>query len=299
MPFGTPAGFQHDVSLGAIFRSVCTYYNPYVCVGVECDCVGVESGMWRLKAFVVAPKSPTDGKKADKSTSHLKQIATTEPYSSFGLKRYRDFRGISVLLVAVFSSVQSSHAFSLPPNTNPQSNTLMPPFNKPATAEEVVQNQLYHYRQKDLESAYQYCSPDNQEATGDISEHESMVNTPPYDLILGHERADVLLEILPDDAPRDGTHESACYLVCIRPNRSARKSYPVWFWWELSRHQQTSGKDGDKEGLFACGEWRVDSVAPDFEDLDFEAESLAMFVDEGEEDDDDDDGMTFYMDFGL
>ena len=95
----------------------------------------------------------------------------------------------------------------------------------------------------------------------------SMVKTPPYDLILGHERADVLLEVLPEgsrppvqrqqqqqqgrsggadgdnnddidkyeDDDEEERSEVACLLVCIRPNKDARHNFPVWFWWELSK----------------------------------------------------------------
>lgn len=97
-------------------------------------------------------------------------------------------------------------------------------------------------------------------------EFERLVNLPPYDLIVGHERADVLLELVlkppslqtlsgddafdivddevdedeEDDDEDDDSDEAivkdvACCLVCIRPNRKSRnKGRPVWFWWEMS-----------------------------------------------------------------
>jgi hypothetical protein len=84
---------------------------------------------------------------------------------------------------------------------------------------------------------------------------------------VGHERADVLLELVmkppslqslssgggdEDDAVDDDEEDDddedeedneedsivkdvACCLVCIRPNRTSRnKGHPVWFWWEMS-----------------------------------------------------------------
>ena len=85
---------------------------------------------------------------------------------------------------------------------------------------------------------------------------------------------------------------ASCYLVCIKPGKHAKSQYPVWFWWEVSKHilNEDESLDGD-------GEWRVDCVMPDFEDLDFEAENLAEYLGD-EEEDEDFDGFTFYMDFG-
>ena len=131
-----------------------------------------------------------------------------------------------------------------------------------------------------------------------MKEFVEMLNIPPYDLILGHERADVLLEVLPDGATasREGTHDVACCLVCIRPNRKAKKRCPVWFWWELSKQDLEEGEEVGVVGKGGAGEWVVDCVMPDFDDLEFETESLSI----QEFDDDDDDGeVTFFWDLGF
>ncbi len=108
-------------------------------------------------------------------------------------------------------------------------------------------------------------------------EFERLVNLPPYDLIVGHERADVLLELVlkppslqtlsisntigddafnivddevdeddennddeDDDSDEAIVKDVACCLVCIRPNRKSRnKGHPVWFWWEMSLIEMT------------------------------------------------------------
>lgn len=105
------------------------------------------------------------------------------------------------------------------------------------------------------------------------------MNLPPYDLIVGHERADVLLELVvkppttqslkvgddaayfiddEDDDDEEGEEEEdddaivkdvACCLVCIRPNRKSRnKGHQVWFWWEMSLIEMSTTHDDD---LFA------------------------------------------------
>mmetsp|Transcript_16416 Transcript_16416/g.31383 ORF Transcript_16416/g.31383 Transcript_16416/m.31383 type:complete len:313 (-) Transcript_16416:142-1080(-) len=130
------------------------------------------------------------------------------------------------------------------------------PHPNPQTPEQTIQNQLHHFQRRDLRSAYAYASPANKRATGPFSQFVEMVNTPPYDLILGCERFDVLLEVLPDgdsgeegrgagalerrDDGRDGDPmkvkaKTSCCLVCIRPGRHARKRFPVWFWWEVCK----------------------------------------------------------------
>ncbi|KAL7515790.1 hypothetical protein ACHAWX_000867 [Stephanocyclus meneghinianus] len=201
------------------------------------------------------------------------------------------------LLTTTLLFLPTSHSFSLPSiPSSPSSNAA-----RDSTGERLVKTQLIHYQTNNLSDAYSLCSPWNQEATGSLEDFEELVNTPPYDLILGHERADIMMEVLPDK-PKGGQDEgtqAACYLVCIKPGKNARKRYPVWFWWEVSRHFFEEDEEGDLVDDDAEGEWMVDCVMPDFEDFDFEAESLAQYLGDEEEDDDNPDGMTFYLDFGL
>jgi len=131
-------------------------------------------------------------------------------------------------------------------------------------------------------------------------------------LILGHQRADVLLEVVPGDTidlslnEDDGVESESgmlddhgnvvCCLVCIRPNGKARKKYPVWFWWEMSKMGQKMELE-EEEDTMTRNEWMVDSIMPDFEDLDFETESLSIEDFLEEEDGDDGDDLTIYWDF--
>ena len=173
--------------------------------------------------------------------------------------------------------------------SSPQSR--QPPFPKPSCPEELVQNQLFYYQTSNLPKAFEISSPENQKAFGSLPEFERQLQIPPYDLLLNHERADVLLEIVPDDAmthanlllDQKGIIEVSCCLACIRPNKNARRTYPVWFWWEMSKQRQ--GNDII---------WMVDCIMPDFEDLDFETEALSIedFGNEGG----DDDELTIFWD---
>ena len=222
----------------------------------------------------------------------------------------------AVLFVA--SGIHKTTAFSM---NSPLTPTQPPPFANPSTPEEVVQNQLFYYQTSQLSKAYDLCSPGNKQATGSLKEFERLHNVPPYDLILNHERADVMLEVMNtafDSAGGGGPVRDAelyigaeelagedegrklldvaCCLVHIRPNRKARRQFPVWFWWEVSKlPDDTTEISGDVDG-----KWMVDCILPDFEDLDFETESLSIenFLDE-EDLDDDDDEITIYWDFEV
>ncbi|KAL7512423.1 hypothetical protein ACHAXN_009394 [Cyclotella atomus] len=167
----------------------------------------------------------------------------------------------------------------------------------PITGEQIVQTQLSHYKTSNLSEAFKLCSPWFQDTTGTLSDFESAINESPYNLLLNHERADILLETIQDVDPNqkeeDGSirAEAACYLVCVKPGAGAESRYPVWFWWEVSRHYFEEEEELEDEDV--VGEWRVDCVMPDFEDLEFEAESLVQFFEEDEEEG----GPDFFMDF--
>eukprot|EP00581_Thalassiosira_minuscula_P015954 CAMPEP_0183721952 /NCGR_PEP_ID=MMETSP0737-20130205/14052_1 /TAXON_ID=385413 /ORGANISM="Thalassiosira miniscula, Strain CCMP1093" /LENGTH=274 /DNA_ID=CAMNT_0025952023 /DNA_START=95 /DNA_END=919 /DNA_ORIENTATION=- len=244
---------------------------------------------------------------------------------------------ILITFAVVCIPIPTTFAFSTIPNSN-SNNSPPPPFPHPANAEEAVQNQLHYYQTLQLSEAYDCCSAQNQAATGPIEEFERQLKVPPYDLLLGHERADVLLEVLPedvsvalastdgdadDDESGGGENESssrgiieknmtvACILVCLRPHRKARRKYPVWFWWEMSKKLEddttNNNNDDDRIGINDTtttkndndsSKWMVDCIMPDFEDLDFETESLSIeqFGGGGGEEDNDDE-LTIYWDF--
>ena len=153
-----------------------------------------------------------------------------------------------------------------------------------------MQAQLTHYKNGDVAKVYELCSPWFQDVTGSLNDFEEAINQTPFNLLLGHKSADILLETLPDTPKKDQGDiiQAACYLVCVKPGIHAPSHYPVWFWWETSRHLEDLD-DGEAEG-----EWKVDCVMPDFDDLEFEAESLAQYLGDG---DDDFDGFLFDMNF--
>ena len=223
-----------------------------------------------------------------------------------------------------------SDAFSVDPSQG------QPPFQNPSSPEEAIQNQLYYYKTNQLSNAYyKCCSPSNKDATGGLQEFERQLQSPPYDLLIGHESSDVMLEIKPDggfdktsftsisnndsddnvEDENDGISDVACCLVCIRPNRKGRKQYPVWFWWEMSLVPHDDDDDNDldmEDGLATTSltattnisesdndrrgkKWMVDCIMPDFDDLDFETQSLSI-EDFGDEDGDEDE-LTIYWDF--
>jgi len=108
------------------------------------------------------------------------------------------------------------------------------------------------------------------------------------------------MEIIPDgmeDNEENGVLDVACCLVCIRPNRGGRSGHSVWFWWEMSKVRISELDDeyhvttGD---LSNGWKWMVDCIMPDFEDLDFEAQSLSI---EDFEDGEDEDELTILWDF--
>eukprot|EP00579_Thalassiosira_antarctica_P009221 CAMPEP_0201877686 /NCGR_PEP_ID=MMETSP0902-20130614/9046_1 /ASSEMBLY_ACC=CAM_ASM_000551 /TAXON_ID=420261 /ORGANISM="Thalassiosira antarctica, Strain CCMP982" /LENGTH=274 /DNA_ID=CAMNT_0048405189 /DNA_START=105 /DNA_END=929 /DNA_ORIENTATION=+ len=216
-----------------------------------------------------------------------------------------------ILITSSIILIPTSHAFSIPSNSLPSPRP--PPFHNPSTPEEAIQNQLHYYQTSQLLQAYQCCSPQNQEDTGSLSDFERLLKLSPYDLLLNHERADVLMEVIPPDS-WDGSGKVdnvACCLVCIRPGRMARRRYPVWFWWEMSKMEEeeydatTTNENDDITNNASSSstsdggggsKWMVDCIMPDFEDLDFEAESLSIDDFDGEDGDDDDGELTIYWD---
>jgi len=191
-----------------------------------------------------------------------------------------------------------------------------PPQSPYLTPESVVVSQLKALETGDIESAYRHASPANKEAVGDLESFAEMCCFPPYDLLLNHERADVWMEVVPDevahfsfdddddddddDVDDDGGSRNMtmvkgdviCLLVCIIPGRTSRKPKrtPMWYWWELSKQEGIVGWEEH------AGEWMVDGIMPDFEDLD--ADSEIIFAG-GDEDDDDDSEEVIYLDWEL
>lgn len=102
-----------------------------------------------------------------------------------------------------------------------------------------------------------------------------------------------MLETIPDTPDKGESIQAACYLVCIKPGKDAPTQYPVWFWWETSRHY-LNDEELDDENYE--GEWKVDCVVPDFEDLEFETESLVELLNQEDGDYEEGELLSFFMD---
>ncbi|KAL3805730.1 hypothetical protein ACHAW5_010933 [Stephanodiscus triporus] len=170
-------------------------------------------------------------------------------------------------LLLAAACVPGIRAFSVPSNPSSSSSSSSSsrrrhdhgplPFSNPQSPEEAIQNQLHYYKTGRLDVVYgTYCSPGNKESIGSFEEFERQVLIPPYDLIVGHERADVLLELVDvspslsgkdeeeeeddedDDEEGEEDDEDARIL-------NARSRHPVWFWWEVSLVEEDDASTTD------------------------------------------------------
>jgi hypothetical protein len=133
------------------------------------------------------------------------------------------------------------------------------------SAERVVREQLDALKDDDIRRAYGCYSPGSKEAIGGCESFSELVNSPPFETLLNHKEAQVLMtsQIHSED-------ESGC-LVKIILDKKWRKKYKsapcLYFIWELSREDEDSP-------------WLVDAFMPDFDDVDFEAIELVDDMDE-------------------
>jgi hypothetical protein len=99
----------------------------------------------------------------------------------------------------------------------------------PSTSpEEIIYSQLAALRQDNMADVYRYASPANKMQTGTLETFGRMVRSPPYNFLVRHEEADILLE--------SQLGASRQYLVRIVPNAKSfpRKTTTVEYWWSLS-----------------------------------------------------------------
>jgi hypothetical protein len=145
--------------------------------------------------------------------------------------------------------------------------------------EHVVQAHLLAIQQSDFKSAFELCSPGLIEECP-WSSFTDMISEPPFRPIVGHVKADVLMTI------HDKGQESLlCFLVRVVPSKKVQREsifktqQPcLHYWWEISIQYHDGPLDG-------C--WMIDSILPDFEDMEFDPLDLEM-----QEDDDGDDDFT-------
>jgi hypothetical protein len=140
--------------------------------------------------------------------------------------------------------------------------------------EEIVRNQLDAFQNRDIETAFHYASPENQVLTGPSwQEFEQLMESQAnYSPILGHVESTVLMTVANDDW-------GICCLVRIIPNSNnsnknkneagqrqhQQQSKCLEYWWELTKRQEGDAMEG-------C--WMIDSVQPDFEDMELDLNDI-------------------------
>lgn len=156
----------------------------------------------------------------------------------------------------------------------------LPLPNKSHTPLDIVNFQLSALQDDDMYTVFKYASPSNKAATGPWQRFSNMVRQEPYGILVGHDRAEVLLEwkesppsrqlgssykcvvrvwssSFSTDAKKVGVVDSSSDDISIGSKASSRNSAVVCkeFYWTLSEQNEA----GDP--LFA-GCWMVDGVYP-------------------------------------
>jgi hypothetical protein len=151
--------------------------------------------------------------------------------------------------------------------------------------EEIVQAQLKALQQSDVDWSFKFFSPGAQQDFGSSEDFGQLLGLAPFDPILGHVKADVLLTTA---SPASSTIDivfgddavTCCCLVRIVPSDKIRKKRRIpclEYWWELSLGEETGPLDG-------C--WMVESIMPDFEDMELTDLDFVDMLADGEEFDD-------------
>ena len=123
------------------------------------------------------------------------------------------------------------------------SRTKVQSFSPATTQELIVESQLVALQQDDMQSVYDLASPTNKAQTGTIDRFSQMVKQGPYQNLIGHQRASILLT--------SDIAASKQLLVRVVPKGYPKKSI-VEYWWSLSRC-----RSGPSEGCYM-----VDAVIP-------------------------------------
>lgn len=138
------------------------------------------------------------------------------------------------------------------------SNGLVTPSS--ISPERVVEEQLRALKESKMSRAFGCYSPESREVIGDDENFEELVTGAPFDAIIDHKDAQVLLITQLES-------EVASCLVRIIPNKKLKKYNRVpclHYWWELSKREDEDEEDNE-------GSWMVDAFMPDFDDMEFEA----------------------------
>ena len=125
-----------------------------------------------------------------------------------------------------------------------------------STPEQVIESQLSALQVQDMAGVFQFASPANrQNVNNDVEKFGHMVRSGPYKHLLGHERADIMLQ--------SSLGLSKQYLVRVitdqtkmndddKEEEKKKKKKIVEYWWSLSR-----STDGPNAGCYM-----VDAVIP-------------------------------------
>jgi hypothetical protein len=148
------------------------------------------------------------------------------------LKSFREIMGVStfffIVVAVILNFLQSSEALS--PATSP---------------EQIIRSQLSSLQKDDMNGVYKFASPANKQHAGDLGTFSKMVRGGPYKYLIGHTKAEILLE--------SKMFDSKQFLVrVVSPESSDKSSKVVEYWWSLSRCNK-----GPQAGCFL-----VDAVIP-------------------------------------
>jgi len=133
-----------------------------------------------------------------------------------------------LVMVLLISVVSSTEAFSLRPSSTP---------------EQIVESQLVALQKDDMQGVYEFASPLNKLQTGSVDRFSQMVRSGPYQYLIGHQKATILLS--------SNMAASQQFLVRVVPKDFPSKGI-VEYWWSLSRC-----RTGPNAGCFL-----VDAVIP-------------------------------------
>lgn len=143
----------------------------------------------------------------------------------------------------------------------------------PLTPEGRVQEQLSAFKVGDFKGAHACYSDDSKIVLGSVENFAKMALEPPFETLVEHEDAQVLLTstIMDPDI-------ASCLVKVVIDKKLRKKKHKntpcLYFTWELSREDEDSP-------------WQVEAFFPDFDDMEFEElELIPVDEDDGDYGDD-------------
>jgi hypothetical protein len=167
-------------------------------------------------------------------------VTQSRPSSSYYYPQFRQIESMNAnsngvpfhWFLLVFAAI-TSHVSSL----------MLTPSTTP---EQIIQSQLAAFQQNDMPGVFRFASPRNKaQFGGDVNRFENMINRGPYQILVNHSKAEILLQ--------SSLAQSQQYLVRVIPADYPRKASIQEYWWSLSRCR-AQGPD--------AGCYMVDAVLP-------------------------------------